>query len=109
VEDDKMSANTNLRIAEHPILNFSKEGTIKVHITVNGKEIEAYEGEPIASAILASGIKVLRRTPKLKSPRSLFCAIGRCSDCVMTVNGTPSIRTCVTPVEDGMIVESQDM
>ena len=104
-----MSGNTNLRITEHPILDFSKTDSRKVTITVNGKRIEAYEGEPIASAILASGIKVLRRTPKLKSPRSLFCAIGRCSDCVMTVNGTPSVRTCVTPVEDGMVIESQDI
>ena len=104
-----MSEKYNLRITEHPILDFSKTDSRKVNITVNGKRIEAYEGEPIASAILASGIKVLRRTPKLKSPRSLFCAIGRCSDCVMTVNGTPSVRTCVTPVEDGMIIESQDV
>ena len=103
-----MDTDSNLRITEHPILDFSKSGRRKVNITVNGKRIEAYEGEPIASAILASGIKVLRRTPKLKSPRSLFCAIGRCSDCVMTVNGTPSIRTCVTPVKDGMTIESQD-
>ena len=97
-----------MRIREHPILDFRDRGRT-VTIRVNGKEIEAIEGEPIAAAILASGIKVLRYTSKLKSPRGLYCAIGRCTDCIMKVNGVPSIRTCITPVERGMIVESQDM
>ena len=97
-----------MRIREHPILDFRDRGRT-VTIRVNGKEIEAIEGEPIAAAILASGIKVLRYTSKLKSPRGLYCAIGRCTDCIMKVNGVPSIRTCITPVEPGMIVESQDL
>ena len=97
-----------MRIREHPILDFRDRGRT-VTIRVNGREIEAIEGEPIAAAILASGIKVLRYTPKLKSPRGLYCAIGRCTDCIMKVNGIPSIRTCITPVEPGMIVESQDL
>ncbi len=97
-----------MRIREHPILDFRDRGRT-VTIRVNGREIEAIEGEPIAAAILASGVKVLRYTPKLKSPRGLYCAIGRCTDCIMKVNGIPSIRTCITPVEPGMIVESQDL
>lgn len=98
-----------LRIEDHPILDFKSNLGKKVHITVNGKRIEAYEGEPIAAALVASGIKVFRRTPKLHMPRGLYCAIGRCTDCIMNVNGVPSIRTCVTPVEDGMIIKNQDI
>jgi predicted molibdopterin-dependent oxidoreductase YjgC len=96
------------RIVKHPILEFDAERT-RVHITVNGKSIEAYAGEPIAAAILAADLRVFRRTPKLDSPRGVYCAIGRCTDCVMTVDGTPSVRTCITPVEDGMSVESQSL
>ncbi len=40
-------------------------------------------------------------------PRGLFCAIGRCTDCVMTVDGVPNVRTCVTLVEGGMSIETQ--
>lgn len=104
-----MAADENLRIQQHPILDFDKSGSKKVYIQVNGKRIEAYEGEPIASALVASGIKVFRRTPKLKQPRGMFCAIGRCTDCIMNVNGVPSIRTCVTPVEEGMIIKDQEL
>jgi predicted molibdopterin-dependent oxidoreductase YjgC len=96
------------RIDRHPILDFDK-GRPRIHITVNGTQIEAFAGEPIAAAILAAGIRVFRRTPKLDSPRGVYCAIGRCTDCVMTVNGTPSVRTCITPAEDGMVVESQSV
>jgi len=96
------------RILGHPILTFDTgPDRARVHITVNGRSLEAYEGEPIAAAILAAGLRVFRRTPKLDSPRGVYCAIGRCTDCVMTVDGTPSVRTCVTPVRDGMVVESQ--
>ena len=37
----------------------------------------------------------------------MFCAIGRCTDCVMIVNGKSNIRTCITPLEEGMVVETQ--
>lgn len=95
-----------MRIYEHPILGRMKERR-KIFIKVDGKQIEAYEGEPIAAALLAAGIKVFRYTEKEKEPRGLFCAIGRCTDCVMTVNGVPNIRTCITPVREGMEIETQ--
>jgi predicted molibdopterin-dependent oxidoreductase YjgC len=95
-------------IMEHPILEFGDRGR-KVSIRVNGRRIEAFEGEPIAAAMVAAGVIVFRHTPKLKKPRGLYCAIGRCTDCVMRVDGVPSVRTCITPVRDGMIVESQEI
>ena len=36
-----------------------------------------------------------------------FCAIGRCTDCVMVVDGKPNVRTCITPLAEGMTVETQ--
>jgi len=96
-----------VRIKEHPILGplpVAKE----VIIIVDGKKIKAYEGEMISTAIVASGIKTFRYTSKKKEPRGIFCAIGRCTDCVMEVNGRPNVRTCVTPVEDNMVINTQE-
>lgn len=78
-----------------------------VTITVDGRSIDAVEGEPIAAALLANGIKVLRKTPKRNEPRGVFCGIGRCTDCMMIVDGVPNVRTCITPVKAGMRVETQ--
>ena len=33
---------------------------------------------------------------KEHKPRGIFCAIGRCTDCVMVVDGKPNVRTCMT-------------
>jgi len=80
----------------------------KVSISVDGKEIEAYEGEPILSALLAAGIRINRYTVKRREPRGLFCGIGQCSDCSMIVDGKANVRTCITPVRDGMVILTQD-
>ena len=95
-----------MRIIEHPILGKLEEKR-KIKIIFNIKELEAYEGEMIATTLLANGIKVFRLTKKNKKPRGIFCGIGRCTDCVMVVNGIPNVRTCVTQVEDGMKIETQ--
>lgn len=95
-----------MRITKHPILGEDQRITDAV-ITVDGKDIPAIEGEPIAAALLAAKIRKFRLTPKTGSPRGLFCGIGRCTDCMMTVDGQPNIRTCVTPVRNGMVLETQ--
>ena len=93
------------RIKEHPILDFErgKEVTFKY----NGREIKAYEGETIAAALYAAGIRVLKTSSKYERPRGLFCAIGNCSSCHMVVDGTPNVKTCITKVKEGMVVEQE--
>ncbi len=69
--------------------------------------MEGCEGEPIAMALRAAGVMTHRYTARFHEPRGIFCAIGRCTDCVMVVDGKPNIRTCVTPLRAGMKVETQ--
>lgn len=94
-----------MRIEHHPILE-DLPGRKKVTIYVDGKTIDALEGESVAAAMCASGIKVHRTTAKSGEPRGVFCNIGRCTDCIMKVDGQPNVRTCVTTICDGMVVES---
>jgi predicted molibdopterin-dependent oxidoreductase YjgC len=95
-----------MRILHHPILGDAPRRKT-VTINFDGMDIPAYEGEMIVAALLASGIKGLRTTAKRGYPRGMFCAIGRCTDCVMEVDGRSNVRTCVTQVRQGMIVRSQ--
>ena len=68
------------RISEHPILGEQQKGKL-VTFTYDGKELQGYEGEPIAAALKAAGVMVHRYTKKEHKPRGIFCAIGRCTDC----------------------------
>ncbi len=76
-----------------------------VTILVDGVSLPAYAGETIAGALLASGRRAWRHTRHDQS-RGLFCGIGVCFDCLVTVNGTPNVRACLTPVAEGMVVET---
>jgi predicted molibdopterin-dependent oxidoreductase YjgC len=95
------------RILNHPILGpLSPKGGM--HLEFEGRILEAREGESVAAALLANGIKVFRYTAKTQSPRSVYCALGRCTDCVMVVDGVPNVRTCVTIVRNGMKIQRQE-
>lgn len=72
----------------------------------NGRVIPAKIGTTIGAALLSAGIRELRSTRFNNQPRGLFCGIGSCFDCVVTVNGVANRRACITPVEEGMVVTS---
>ena len=95
------------RIKTHPILGTQNKDKRVVTFSYDGKEMKGYEGEPIAAALKANGVQVHRYTMKQHKPRGIFCAIGRCTDCVMVVDGEPNVRTCMTPLAEGMDVRTQ--
>lgn len=94
------------RLEKHPILGSVEKGR-RVSFTYDGRTYEGYEGEPVAVALKAAGVMVHRYTAKKHEPRGIFCAIGRCTDCVMVVDGVPNVRTCVTPLVQGMKIQTQ--
>ncbi len=73
------------------------------------RPVRAYEGETIASALLAAGFQVFSRSFKYHRPRGPFCLAGLCARCAMQVDGVPNVRTCQTPVREGMQVEPQNV
>jgi len=77
-----------------------------IAFTFNGKRIVAIEGQSIAAAVFASGEKVLRHTRFGGEDRSIFCGIGICWDCVVTVDGVANQRACIIQVMEGMEVTS---
>ena len=95
-----------MRIREHPILEFSKGPLVRFEF--DGRTLEGHEGESVAAALHAAGVRVLRRSIRHGRPRGFFCAIGRCSSCLMTVDGVPNVMTCITPLREGMRIETQE-
>lgn len=94
------------RIENHPILGETPKGHT-VNFTFDGNVLQGIENEPISAALRVAGVMTHRYTHKKHEPRGLFCAIGRCTDCVMVVDGKPNIRTCITPLKEGMVVQTQ--
>lgn len=94
-----------MRIKEHPILTFKKGK--EVEFTFDGRKIKGFEGESIAAALHAAGVRVLSYSREMGRPRGFYCAVGNCSSCLMTVNGKPNVRVCVEKVREGIVVETQ--
>lgn len=79
----------------------------EIEIVVDGRPVRAYEGETVAAALIAAGQISLRTTARRAEPRGLYCGIGLCFDCVMTIDGQPNVRVCQASVRSGMRVDSQ--
>lgn len=77
-----------------------------VRLRVDDRELVACAGESLAAAFFAAGLRVLRWTAG-GEPRGYFCGMGVCHDCLVTVDGLPNVRACVTPVREGLRVETQ--
>ncbi len=93
------------RVDEHPILG-PMPPRQEVSFTFDGRRLSAFAGEMVAAALLAHGIRGFRTTERGRAPRGLYCAIGHCFECLVTVDGGPPVRACLTPVRDGMEVTS---
>jgi predicted molibdopterin-dependent oxidoreductase YjgC len=74
-----------------------------LNIEVDGESVAAYAGETVATVLLALGWRTFRHTQH-GAPRGLFCGMGVCFDCLVTVDGIENVRACLTPVAEGMII-----
>ncbi|HEU4426497.1 MAG TPA: (2Fe-2S)-binding protein [Pilimelia sp.] len=78
----------------------------QVRVVVDGVAVPAFEGECVAAVLLAAGRRGLRATPRRGEPRGMYCCIGLCFECAMVINDQHGVRACVTPVCDGMRVDT---
>ncbi len=79
-----------------------------VQISVDGEAIQAYEGESLAAAMLAAGKRVFRHAEPGGDPRGIFCGMGICYDCLVTVAGSDHVRACMTLVSEGMQISTTE-
>jgi predicted molibdopterin-dependent oxidoreductase YjgC len=82
----------------------SDEDQTAFQIEVNGQLVPARQGQTIAAVLLSAGRRVWRRTQH-GDPRGLFCGMGVCFECLVTVDGVDGQRACMTPAQPGMQVQ----
>jgi hypothetical protein len=77
------------------------------HFKFEGDEIPFNEGESIAAALLRDGIWQFRESRKSQQPRSLFCGIGHCYDCMVVINENINQRACLLEAREGLSIKRQ--
>ena len=77
-----------------------------IEITVDGETVTGSAGQTVAGVLLAAG-RTSWRTTRSGAPRGVFCGIGACFDCLVTVNGVPDVRACRRRAADGDEVRTQ--
>ena len=73
-----------------------------------GTAVVFEDGDTVASALYRHGVRTFTRSLKYHRRRGLYCGTGDCPNCLITVDGVPAVRSCTTPVEEGMQVERED-
>lgn len=87
-----------LRIGQH-----ARGAAIEFHF--DGRAVSAYEGESVACALFAAGIRSLRASPRAESARGMFCLMGSCQECVVWAEGR-RVPACQEPARAGLDVRS---
>lgn len=82
--------------------------TEPVEFTLDGRPLSAVAGQSVAAALIDAGVRSWRTTRLRGRPRGVFCGIGVCFDCLITVDGRSGVRACLLPVADGMTLISEN-
>jgi predicted molibdopterin-dependent oxidoreductase YjgC len=78
-----------------------------VTITVDDRPVRAYLGENVAAALWAAGIRTLNHSAKRQEARGMYCGMGVCFGCRVTIDGVPNALACQTSVAEGMKIRLQ--
>jgi len=76
-------------------------------LRLDGRRVEIRDGDTIAAAAFRAGVRTFSRSLKVHRRRGLYCGTGDCANCLVTVDGLPGERACVTPARDGMRIKRE--
>ncbi|MBT8371624.1 MAG: (2Fe-2S)-binding protein [Deltaproteobacteria bacterium] len=105
---EKKERKNKLRINTHPVSGLSRENRRIIKIFVNNQTLEAMEGETLAAALWANGLIAVGQDPGAELPRGMYCGIGHCYECRVTLDGIEDVRSCLITVREGMQVVLRD-
>ena len=75
-------------------------------ISVDGHALTVPAGRSLGAVLHEEYDAAFRRTLRGGAPRGLFCGMGVCFDCLVTVDGRSGVRACITAASEGMTVET---
>jgi len=81
----------------------------RLGFTYQRRSLQGFEGDTVATALLANGFSIFSRSFKYHRPRGLFSLDGESSGCLMRINHTPNVRAEQTLLREGMFIEAQNV
>ena len=72
----------------------------RIKVTVNGREMEVYEGLTILQALLQEGVHIPHLCYDIRLPR----ANGNCGMCAVELGNGSDVKACHTPVKAGLVI-----
>ncbi|MCL4325702.1 MAG: 2Fe-2S iron-sulfur cluster-binding protein, partial [Candidatus Thermoplasmatota archaeon] len=74
----------------------------------NGRLYRAPENLTVAEALIHNNKFIFGRSIRYHRARSYFCGKGLCSHCMVSIDGIGNVRSCITPLKEGMKIDSQN-
>ncbi len=81
---------------------------MKIEFSLDRETVECPEDITVAGALYLLARRQFRTTSKQGAPRSFFCGMGVCFDCLVEIDGRSNVRACQTLVKPGMEVVTQN-
>lgn len=75
-----------------------------IEVTIDGRKVQAFEGELVSTVLQAENITVFGRKHTTGRPSGIYCGMGVCYECLVTINGMANIRACQTFAADQMVI-----
>lgn len=86
----------------HPVYRRGKN----IAVTINGLKVQAFDGELVSTVLQEEGITTFAHKHTTGQPSGLYCGMGVCYECLVTINGVNNLRACQTYAADRMIIET---
>ena len=104
----KVTSNNRARLVDGGRINRDAP----LPFTFNGQSLTGYQGDSLASALLANEVKVVARSFKYHRPRGIFTA-GEEEPCALVELGEgarrePTCRAPMVPLTAGLVANSQN-
>ena len=77
-----------------------------ISFSFDGKPMTGRKGESVAAALIGADVHSFRKSREGQH-RGLYCGMGTCFECLLTIDGDLSQRACLVSVKEGMDIQSQ--
>jgi sarcosine oxidase subunit alpha len=97
---NQQDTSVAVRLQHHP-------QSSAIQVEIDGQVVSAYAGETVATVLMVSGSRTFTQANAYNLARTLFCGMGVCHQCLVTVDGIRDVRACMTKIRPGMKIETR--